>query len=67
MEAGERMLIWCEGGPSMGRAVTFPPPLEIAVDHGMYVLVDGGDPANWQYHYIADQPGDNDRGWLSPG
>ena len=41
------MLIWCEGGPSIGRVVYFPPPLEIAVEGGLYVLVDGGAPENW--------------------
>ena len=44
MEVGERMLIWCVGGPAPGRAVTFPPPPEIELDDGMYVLVDDGPP-----------------------
>jgi len=54
VETGDRMLIWCEGGPSLGRAVHFPPPLEIAVDGGMYVLVDDGPPASWHYLFIGD-------------
>jgi hypothetical protein len=52
MEAGERMLIWCDGGPSMGRAVRFPPPVEIEVEGGMYVLVDDGPPEQWHYDFI---------------
>ena len=54
VEAGERMLIWCEGGPSLGRAVHFPPPLEIAVDSGLYVLVDDGPPHSWHYAFVSD-------------
>jgi len=53
VETGERMLIWCEGGPSIGRAVYFPPPLEIAVEGGLYVLVDGGAPENWHYAFVS--------------
>ena len=48
------MLIWCEGGPSLGRAVHFPPPLEIAVEGGMYVLVDDGPPEAWQYTFVRE-------------
>ncbi len=47
------MLIWCEGGPSIGRAVYFPPPLEIAVEGGLYVLVDGGAPEKWHYAFVS--------------
>ncbi len=54
MEPGDRMLIWCEGGPSLGRAVHFPPPLEISVEGGMYVLVDEGSPAEWHYEFVDD-------------
>jgi hypothetical protein len=52
MEAGERMLIWCDGGPSMGRAARFPPPVEIEVEGGMYVLVDDGPPEQWHYDFV---------------
>jgi len=54
VEQGERMLLWCEGGPSMGRAAFYPPPLEIEVDGGIYVLVDDGPVENWHYEFIAD-------------
>ena len=54
METGERMLIWCDRGPSQGRAVCFPPPLEIAVEGGLYVLVDDGPPENWQYAFVDE-------------
>ena len=52
VEPGERMLIWCEGGPSLGRAVYFPPPLEIGVEGGVYVLVDDGPPEEWHYQFV---------------
>ena len=48
------MLIWCDRGPSQGRAVCFPPPLEIAVEGGLYVLVDDGPPENWQYAFVDE-------------
>lgn len=46
------MLIWCEGGPSMGRAVTYPPPIEIDLDDGVYVLIDDGPPEMWRYSFV---------------
>jgi hypothetical protein len=55
MEAGDRMLIWCAGGPSLGRAVTYPPPLEIDVEGGVYVLVDDGPPEEWNYLFVAER------------
>ncbi len=48
------MLIWCEGGPSLGRAVHFPPPFEIEVEGGMYVLVDEGSPEQWHYQFVSE-------------
>jgi hypothetical protein len=42
VDVGERMLLWCEDGPSIGRATTYPRPLEITVDGGMYALVEDG-------------------------
>lgn len=54
VEPGERMLIWCKGGPSMGRAVQFPPPFEVAVDGGTYVLVDEGGPEHWHYEFVPE-------------
>ncbi len=53
VEAGERMLLWCDGGPSIGRAERFPPPLEIDVVGGSYVLVDEGPPECWHYLFVA--------------
>jgi hypothetical protein len=41
------MFVWCDGGPAVGRAVLFPPPHEIEVDGGTYVLVDDGPPEHW--------------------
>ena len=55
MEPGERMLIPCTGhGPSISRLVTFPPPLEIELDHdgGVYVLEDDGEPEAWTYLFV---------------
>ena len=53
METGERMFVWCEGGPSMARATAFAPPYKIVVDGGMYVLVDDGAIEGWHYEFIA--------------
>jgi len=47
VETGARMFVWCDGGPAVGRAVLFPPPHEIEVDGGTYVLVDDGPPEHW--------------------
>lgn len=55
VELGERMLLWCEGGPSIGRATRYPPPLEITVDGGMYVLVDDRPVAEWHYVFIDER------------
>ena len=56
VERGDRMLVWCEGGPSIGRAVRFPPPLDLEADGGIYVLVDDGPPESWRYEFIAVAP-----------
>jgi len=52
MEVGDRMLIWCDGGPSMCRAVVYPPPTEIDIDDGLYVLVDDGAIDGWCYEFV---------------
>jgi hypothetical protein len=52
VETGERMFVWCDGGPAVGRAVQFPPPLEIEVDRGIYVLVDDGPPEHRRYECV---------------
>jgi hypothetical protein len=54
VDPGDRMLLRCEGGPSIGRATTYPPPLEIAVDGGVYVLVDDGPVETWHYSFIEE-------------
>jgi hypothetical protein len=46
------MLLPCEGGPSISRLVTFPPPLEIAERDGVYVLVDDGPAVEWSYTFV---------------
>jgi hypothetical protein len=46
------MFVWCAGGPAVGRAVQFPPPLEIPVDGGIYVLVDDGRFEHWRYEFV---------------
>jgi hypothetical protein len=53
LEPGDRMLLWCEGGPSRSRLVTFPPPLEIDERGGIYVLVDHGPPQGWHYQFVV--------------
>lgn len=50
------MLIACAGGPSISRLVQYPPPLEIDLVDGVYVLVDDGEPAAWRYEFIAAPP-----------
>ncbi|MGH9271805.1 MAG: hypothetical protein ACRDZ2_11080 [Ilumatobacteraceae bacterium] len=52
MEVGERMFLWCVGGPAVGRAERFPPPPEIDVEGGTYVLVDDGPPPQWRYEFV---------------
>ena len=56
-EPGDRMLIPCEGGPSVSRLETFPPRLEIEERGGIYVLVDDGDPRQWRYHFVVGDRG----------
>jgi len=53
VETGERMLLWCDGGPSISRLERYPPPLEVPVAGGVYVLVDDGPPERWHYHFVA--------------
>ena len=52
MDDGERLLVWCSGGPSQARLVRYPPPLEIEERGGVYVLVDDGAPAGWRYDFV---------------
>jgi hypothetical protein len=54
LRPGDRMLLWCDGGPSMCRATTWPPPQEISEHGGMYVLVDEGLPSEWRYQFVPD-------------
>ena len=53
---GDRMLIRCEGGPSMCRVEHFPPRLEIEERGGLYVLADDGPAWEWSYHWVPDLP-----------
>ena len=55
-EDGQRMLLWCDGGPSISRLVHFPPPLEIEERGGMYVLVDDGPPEGWHDDFVRSDP-----------
>jgi hypothetical protein len=48
------MLLWCRGGPSIGRAERFPPPVEVPVAGGVYVLVDDGPVEQWGYEFVPD-------------
>jgi hypothetical protein len=54
-ERGARMLLPCDGGPSISRLVTFPPPLEIVERDGVYVLVDDGPAAEWSYTFVPHE------------
>ena len=53
MVTGERMFLWCEGGPAVGRTVRYPPLLEFEVDGGVYVLGDDRPPEHWRYEFVA--------------
>ena len=53
-EEGDRMLVPCTGGPSISRLVRFPPPLEVAAEGGLYVLVDEGPPEAWSYEFVPE-------------
>lgn len=55
MDLGERMLLWCDGGPSIGRATVYPLPLEIDVEGGTYVLVDDGPVEQWHYQFVRER------------
>lgn len=56
MEPGDRMLLPCEGGPSISRLVTYPPPTEIEERDGIYVLVDDGPTEHWRYDFVVTEP-----------
>jgi hypothetical protein len=56
VEDGERMLLPCRGGPSVGRAERYPPRLEIPVEGGVYVLVDEGPVEHWSYEFVPGEP-----------
>lgn len=56
-EPGERMLLWCDRGPSASRLVRFPPPVEITERVGTYVLVDDGPPERWWYLFVPYEGG----------
>ena len=43
---------WCTGGPAVGRAVRFPPPIELTANGGIYVLVDDEPPEAWRYQFV---------------
>jgi hypothetical protein len=53
LQPGDRMLIRCEGGPSISRLERYPPPLEVEERDGMYVLVDEGPPEQWWYEFVS--------------
>lgn len=55
VEVGERMMIRCEGGPTTWRAANYPPPGEVALDDGIYVLIDDGPPDAWAYEFVAER------------
>jgi len=54
VEAGDRLFLWCDGGPAVGRTAVFPTPFEVDVEGGTYVLVDDGPPEQWRYDFVAD-------------
>jgi hypothetical protein len=38
----------------MSRLVRYPPPLEITVVGGVYVLVDDGPAERWRYDFVPE-------------
>jgi hypothetical protein len=46
------MLIPCRGGPSAWRRARFPPPVELELDDGVYVLVDDQSLDTWMYEFV---------------
>jgi len=50
---GDQMVIRCEGGPSISRLESFPPPLEIPEPGGVYVLDDDGPVHAWHYVFVT--------------
>lgn len=55
VEDGDRMLIPCDGGPSISRLVRYPPPVEIEERGGVYVLVHDGGPELWRYEFVQGE------------
>ncbi len=49
---GDRLLIPCNGGPSVSRLVYHPPPVEIEEHGGNYVLDDTGPRGGWHYVFL---------------
>jgi hypothetical protein len=52
LEAGDRMLVRCQGGPCTSRLEMYPPRLEIAEPDGLYVLSDEGPRDRWFYEFV---------------
>ena len=53
-QPGDRMIVPCEGGPSAGRLVHHPAPLEIPERGGTYVLIDDGPVESWRYLFVPN-------------
>lgn len=53
MRDGDPMMLPCQGGPTGWRTATFPPPVEVEVGGGLYVLVDDGPPEGWSYEFVS--------------
>ncbi|HEX7443730.1 MAG TPA: hypothetical protein VF320_07585 [Acidimicrobiales bacterium] len=49
-------MLRCEGGPSISRLETFPPPLEVEERGGVYVLDDDGPVYAWRYVFVTKGP-----------
>jgi len=53
VRVGDQLLLRCEGGPSISRLETFPPPLEVDERGGVYVLDDDGPVYAWRYVFVT--------------
>ena len=49
---GQKMLIPCDGGPSISRLDVYPPLLEVPERDGTYVLEDEGPVQQWHYRFV---------------
>jgi hypothetical protein len=55
LQAGDKLFVASEGGPSTTRLETYPPRLELHEPGGTYILIDHGLREEWRYLFVPDQ------------